>query len=302
MSSTTAAPIGVKELEAPGASPRYDEHSLTMTVERRYHVHADRERALAVPNDGGSTPDVVPLLLLLAEPVARQAVTLYEVERVTRPIPGRPRECEMSVTWEGKRVMGERPDGIWFTGIVNSRFEQTARTDLMLLSYDRDDDGRRLGIGPQNEGAHRFVGQMHWIITQNVSLADYHDRILTYQALIGRVNPEGWVDPVFGRAWEEGAWLYLGPQAAEPRGGAVTLQHVFDYDPDRHFHRWHYHREGRVTVEATSRVLKTALGDAQSSRIYLPCGVDEEMNPDGSPLFDDIWGRPAETTTEPTPE
>ena len=297
MSTTTQPPIGVKELEALSASPRYDEHSLTMTVERRYHVNTDRERALAVPNDGGTTPDVIPLALALAEPVGGQTVTLYEVERITRPIPGRPNECEMAVTWEGKRCMGERPDGIWFTGIVNSRFEQTARTDLMLLSYDRDESGRRLGIGPQNEGAHRFVGQMHWIITQNVAAADYHERILTYQALIGRVNPTGWLDPVFGREWDVGTWLYLGPQATEPRGGAVTLLHVFDYDPDNHFHRWHYHREGRVTVAETSRVLKTALGEAQASRIYLPCGLGEDLAPDGSPVFDDIWGRPTETTT-----
>jgi len=297
VSSTTAAPVGVKELEGLGLAPRYDEHTLTLTLERRYHVNADRERALAVPNDGGTAPDVIPMSLVLAEPVAGQRVTLYEVERVTRSIPGRPRECEMTVAWEGKRCLGERPDGVWFTGIVNSRFEQTARTDLALLSYDRDAHGRRLGIGPQNEGAHRFVGQMHWLIVQNLRVADYHERVLTFQALIGRVNPAGWLDPVFGRAWEEGAWLYLGPQASEPRGGAVTLAHVFDYDPDLHFHRWHYHREERVTVAETSRVLKTALGEPQSSRLYLPCGVSEEMLPDGSPVFDDIWGRPSETTT-----
>ena len=224
-----------------------------------------------------------PTTFNVSDPDGGQPCALYEVERHTRALPGRSGECELTVAWEGKRCMG-MAGGIWFTGIVNSRFEQSTKTELLLLSYDVDPaTGARRGIGPAGEGTNRFIGCMRWFVTQNLALSDYFDRLPVIQSLIGLVNQEGWSDPVTSRAWAAGAWLYLGPQAGEPRGGAVTLTHVFDYDPAGPRYAWHFTRDVVASISGRIRTLRQAVGQPQSSTIYPTVDVE------GGQTFDNLW-------------
>ena len=292
MPTTQGSVITVKELE-PLEPATYDARAGMYQIQRRFHVHLPWHLAAALPSraapDGTTWPDSVPSGFSFVHADGATVIAMCDVQRSATQ--KKDYESELTVTYEGhvcmwpKSEVGTTTAGAFYhSGVMASRFEHGTKSERVTVSFDRDAAGKRLGIGPNSEGANRYVPQVRWVITQNLTASDYGLMFFTIAALTGCVNEDGWKDPVYGSIWPAGLWLYLGAQSMENRDGTFTLQHQFDYEEKfvddgvsttagaaeylRHRYAWFFEEEKRVVIGGVEKRQKRAVGPEQRSTIY----------------------------------
>lgn len=312
MSTTTTGTVYVSELLLRDP-PTYDEFTGMMQVRYRYRVGLPMEEALMMPFDQtlmATGPDQIQRVIGINKTLptgANVPIWLVPVQRDVEEIQadhddaGKPAQTLMTVTYEGHLCLypdlnAGTTDGDTnaFDGIFSVWHEDSEQTERIVLSFDVDDFGNRIGIGPNNEGVNRSVPVSRLRVRQNISFTTYSAMRKCIQALLCKVCEEGWSVPRGGIA-EEGEYLYRPPQIVENRDGTFTITHDFERDnavdeipaaigttttgttPSvRRGHKARYYDEKTIKVAHPSGIykeVKTAFGEEICRSIYLVAGT-----------------------------
>lgn len=217
----------------------------------------------------------------------------------------------LSITYEGHACMmpesGKGNTTSTFNGVVSSHLAFGTKSEPITISFDKNADGDRIPIGTlgESEGTNRLVGNIRLVIVQNLTEVDYWKRFPLHATMTGLLNEDKWADPVSNAAgvtwaWDEGTWLYLGPENTENRDGTYTLQHQFEYDrrpmPNApttfydHKFLWYTRQPQRVIINGVAQIIRVPVNPPTLATIYLTAGPTVAL----AHLFADLF-RPLES-------
>jgi hypothetical protein len=298
MSATTGTPVHCEEL--PPTEPiTFDEKTGLVRCVRRWRVLLTVEQAIMLRvqdyyHDGitlGPTEmsgDTIPASMSVTWYDEETPITLYPLaQRSVRWWGGSKngqRQCELSLTYEGyvSTFCVSGTTATPFDGIMDYFWEPSSATELLMFSYDVDDDGNRLAIGATSEGVNVPVGSNVFCMIQNIVPSDEIGYGELLRSTIGRVNTSGWIPPRpnFATACVEGLWRYEQPTINVATDGTWIVKHRFHYDPARvHKHHWYFAQDQKTTIGGVQRTQKRTIGAEQISTIALTADFDDLFDP-----------------------